>query len=341
MPWTRRPKSIKRTVEFAVFVASALPAAVVVFLGIVWLGDGSIAFSTTVLLIALMVVMVLASWAFASVVANSVTADLVRLHAISAIVSRRHAEGVPFSLPPTSVQYVETTSILGTLSLLVARADEARKQNEEMAAFVAHDMRTPLAALAMSLSLMRSASDQERDWIAKQRGEVERLVRDLDLLVEALRGRSDGRFDDASSGQVTPSVVEIVKSVRHRVTYVDAVSVDVVVHRDFAVAAATDVVARIIENLMANAVRYGGGLLKVEVGNGFVRVTNDVKPITHRTQNGDALASHGLGHTIVKRRLDALGGKLVVQEGIGVYTVDAFFPVTTNREVGTSANRVG
>ena len=337
----RRPRSIKRTVELAVFVASALPAAVVVLLGVSWLGDGSIEFSTTLLLIALMAVMVLASWAFANVVANSVTADLVRLHAISAIVSRRHAEGVPFSLPPTSVQYVETTSILGTLSLLVARADEARRQNEEMAAFVAHDMRTPLAALAMSLSLMSRATDPEHEWISKQRGEVERLVRDLDLLVEALRGRTDGRFSDASGDQMTPSVVEVVKAVRHRITYVDAVSVDVVVHRDFAVAADADVVARIVENLMANAVRYGGGVLKVEVGNGFVRVTNDVKPVKHRAQQRDALASHGLGHTIVKRRLDALGGKLVVQEGIGVYTVDAFFPVTTNREVGTSANRVG
>ena len=310
------------------FVAAALPASVVVGFGATQVAvQGEDAWATIVLTVLMLVVMGTAWW-FARVVGTSVTADLRRLHAVSTIVGRGSGGDPLAALRNVRTTYVESESIMQAMSALVSRADSTRAQNGELAAYVAHDMRTPLAALAMSIGQITAPTKDDAVWIDEQRAEIGRILRDLDLLVEALRGRSDR--GDGSPGVREPvvSVASLVDAVARRVVPGGQRAPTVVVHRDFAIDADEPMLVRLIENLVSNALRHGAGDVVAEVGNGYLRVLNEVTTdAIGEKATVDQPATHGLGHMIVRRWVESIGGKVVVQAKEGWYSVDVFLPV--------------
>ena len=333
----RRPRSIQRTVTLAIFIAAALPASVVVAFGVYQAGAQGDGAWGLVALSGLMLVVTMAAWLFARVVGTSVTADLRRLHAVSTIIARQSGSEPASALQQVPTRYIETESIVKTITSLVTRAESTRAQNEELAAYVAHDMRTPLAALSIGLRQIRSCDDADVEWLEQQRTEITRLLRDLEVLVEALRRR--GEHGVGRSGAWTPvtSVASLVESAARRVVTGDHARVNVVVHRDYAIDVDQSILLRVVENLVANAVRYGAGQVAVEVGFGYLRVANEIGQVAASAGSRDEPASHGLGQMIVRRWVEVLGGKLVVQETAGRYNVDVFLPVAVTSRGGDYA----
>ncbi len=213
-----------------------------------------------------------------------------------------------------------------------ARMRELVHSKDEFLAAVSHELRTPLTTVVGLSSELR---DRPEDFepaevqeliglMAGEAGEMANLV--ADLLVAA-RTEVDGLAVDPQPVDLAEEVRGVVKAVHHKK------EVEVVVSTARPAWADPLRTRQIIRNLFTNAVRYGGGRIRFEIGEDgeevHVRACDDGDVIPdgdralifkayHRAHNTPSQpGSVGLGLTVARKLARLMGGDLVYRAGEG------------------------
>ena len=242
---------------------------------------------------------------------------------------------------------IVSTSILGILGLSVAflvastrRAQDLARQQLEFVATVSHELRTPLAVI-------RSAADNLADGVVhdeariRQYGDLVRRegVRLTDLVEQILE------YAGLQSGhrRMTPKAVEMgtllreVAAAAQPTAHAAGVTIELSIG-DTLPAAAGDAAAlrRVFQNLVGNAIKYGasgrwvgiaasaaGGRLEVRVSDRGIGIPagEHAKIFDPFYRAPDVVAAQiqgaGLGLSLVKRIVDAHGGRITVESAPG------------------------
>lgn len=336
--WGRRKRRLHSTVVTLVFLASALPASSVMVVN--WIaasGGGSGLLGWLRSLGPPLLVVWIASSAFAYVVGRYVTDEFRRLQVLSALVVNSRDVEQAASVLHHQAQFDETRAFVQTLSRLLQRERTSEARVKRLAAFVAHDMRTPVAAARMAIRANHEGPKQWSDTSRLVGIELDRVLHDLDLLVDALRGRDVG--DVKNDGPKSAMVSEVVGAVRAMLLDTFSAQLIVKVHKDFRTSVPERSLQRILENLAINAVKHGRGSPWIEIGVGLVRVGNavggDTVDVARLPRTADS-RSYGLGLRVVADILERYDGRLVIESsGEDVFVVLVYLPVLPTREVRT------
>ncbi len=156
--------------------------------------------------------------------------------------------------------YAELEELRATVADLVDRLGASLAQAQAFAGEAAHELRTPLAALAAELELLADAGDVRASAESLERsrrrvGELVSLVQRL--LVLARPGRLDGRSAEAVDlGDVVLAAAELVPdALRSRV--------DVEAEDDLLVRGDAELLRALISNALDNALKFAEGRVRV------------------------------------------------------------------------------
>jgi signal transduction histidine kinase len=221
--------------------------------------------------------------------------------------------------------------------LLVARADHLARQRSDFAAAAAHELRTPLAGLALYGDMLAERlGNMERQAVYAQRisdeaGRLGRVVGNVLGFTQLDRRGLTVHPRDGDAAQVVRDALDHMRpALEHAALSVEADMPDSAPARFDA-----DAVARILQNLLDNAEKYSRGAgdrtVKVSVRSTADGVTIDVAdrgpgvPRQLRRRlfrafergGGDGPAGLGLGLTLARALARAMDGDLVHSEREG------------------------
>jgi signal transduction histidine kinase len=168
---------------------------------------------------------------------------------------------------------------VGSLALIreITSQREQAEAREEEVAIVAHELRTPLAALKTSLAIVRSAEDvgdeaanarpAGPDFLSSAAKTVDRLGRLVDGLVESSAARLDERPLRIESHDVRGFLDEITRLFVHPM---ELKGIDFTVEVDEAcrnIMFDRDRIEQVVQNLLANSMKHvpGGGSISIAV----------------------------------------------------------------------------
>jgi PAS domain S-box-containing protein len=239
---------------------------------------------------------------------------------------------------------------------------EADRRKDEFLAMVAHELRNPLAPIAMAVEILRQlpAADDEvnaaRDIIGRQTAQLGRLVDDLLDVARITTGTIQLRIETVDLARVVSSALEVSRPLieARRIDVVTALPAAPLFVRGDAVR-----LAQLFSNLLNNSAKYspvGGrvGLAVVEdAGHAMVTVDDDgagipvemldrvFEPFTQVDHERDGtLGGLGLGLALAKRLVELHGGTIAAHsEGPGtgsalVVRLPASTAATSSQELG-------
>jgi len=209
-------------------------------------------------------------------------------------------------------------------------------QHREFLANVAHELRSPLAAMATSIevALMHDRDvDQYRELLGSIDGECQRLgvmVQQLLLLAESDAGRLEPAKDRVELGGLARKSTEMFEGVAEQA----GLKLEVVTYREAWIRGDAGQLRRVLHNLIDNALRYtpSGGLIEVSVNvhdeyaviavrdTGVGIPKDDVPFVFDRFYRGDKARTRGgtgLGLSICQAIVMAHGGTISVVSGVG------------------------
>ena len=220
----------------------------------------------------------------------------------------------------------EVGQLARTFDEMAARVQAARRAERELLANVSHELRTPLARLQVALELLNAKDEATERRVASIREEVEELDR---LIADVL---TTSRLD------LSPSPLQrhdiplrtLVERSRDRALALEPdQDIQLDVPPDLHVAADEALLARVVDNLLDNARKYGGPdkpirvqgsregasvLLSVQDGGpGFAagEVDKVFEPFFRGdTARASAAGGFGLGLALARRIAEAHGGSI-------------------------------
>jgi two-component system heavy metal sensor histidine kinase CusS len=234
----------------------------------------------------------------------------------------------------------ELRPIVVRLDDLIRRLAKAFARERELTAEVAHELRTPLSGLRVTLELALArdrAAERYRTAlvdclaITKQTESVVQTLLSLarlDAGVTKLR-RTRVELDDMVGETL---VVIAARAEERKIAITTSLPA-------FAVEADVDMLRLVVQNLLDNAVSYcdEGGSVDVTLRPGELRVSNtgctldeqDLAHIFERFWRKDAARSaghSGLGLALCRQIMDALGGTIAVEVGNGRFVATVTMP---------------
>jgi len=271
----------------------------------------------------------LASGCVGGVVALRLTMPIRRLtESVEAIASRGRPE--PIAVPPGAVGEVGTlaTAFASTMERLAVAEREVIAQSRlavvgEIAASIAHDVRTPLSVLKTSAQLLADPAvspSEQRDLAAMISSEVDRVNGVVTRLVDLARPRATLR-----SRHDAQALVQRVVAVLEPWSRARGVRIRMVVPAGLTIDVDGDEMQQALLNVVHNAVQACGqggevvvtgaaepGFLRVDVsdtGAGFAddAIAHAFSPFFTTKADGT-----GLGLAIVRRVVEAHGGEVGV-----------------------------
>jgi two-component system OmpR family sensor kinase/two-component system sensor histidine kinase BaeS len=232
---------------------------------------------------------------------------------------------------------------------MVENLASAEDQRRQLAADVAHELRTPLAAIQATLEGMQDGvlpTDQEQiGSLVSETVLLNRMVEDLRLLSQAEAGRLELDLQPVTPNDLIFKAVGLMQPVAQQkgVTVIATPPVSLPqVHGD------TDRLIQVLNNLVANSLRYtpAGGTVTLaaafpsaskgvvfsvtDIGTGID--PRDLPHVFDRFYRADKSRSResggsGLGLAIVKQLVEAHGGKVSAESPI--------FPADGQPQIGT------
>lgn len=226
------------------------------------------------------------------------------------------------------------------------REREVQERREEHLAFVAHDLRTPLHAISLCASLIEDelrgsgATEPASAALETMRRNLQRLNVLVGEVVASQRKLSeDGRPEIFCRDiDLWPLVERLIRDLRP-LHEANATRVLNRVPRELVVRADAELLVRVIQNLIANAIEYApGGRVTIDAErreDGLVvgRVADDGRGIPPDLlprvfdkleadpEKGDG---HGLGLAIVRDSIERHGGRVTVESRLGEGTTFRF-----------------
>ena len=175
-------------------------------------------------------------------------------------------------------------------------------------ACISHDIRTPLAGAMGYLQLLKEEPERREEYLSivgRRLEELEELLEDLFLYA-----RLQGSALPLECGQTAalPPLWEALAELRFE-------------REDMRIWASPEALGRIYRNLLANAVRHGGGALTVSAHNGEIRFSNplgagpapDPQRLFDRFYQSSPARGRGgagLGLSIVRELMEQMGGQV-------------------------------
>jgi signal transduction histidine kinase len=225
-------------------------------------------------------------------------------------------------------------------SFAAHQALEVRRRREEYLAFVAHDLRTPLGAIALSARVLEMLLARERaevPQVAQMFKTLGRNVQHLQVLVGKVIEENTNLETEVGvklerrAVDLWPLVEALVHDL-HPVAGTGTTRLTNAVPEDFVVHADAGLLRRVFQNLIANAIAYtprGEVVIGArEVAGGaecFVRDDGAGIPEDRRAAvfdkhetDPDKPGGLGLGLAIVKTFVEAHGGEVTVESELGV-----------------------
>ncbi|NKJ40935.1 sensor histidine kinase [Novosphingobium sp. SG720] len=234
---------------------------------------------------------------------------------------------------------VEVAPFVGSINDLLARLDSVAASHEAFAADVAHELRTPLAIMAMQLD---SPDALDRAHLRREITAMHRLVDQLLLMAQieaetATPQRAQGFSLTAVAEDVVATLAPQVIAQGREIALDEPAG-----HSPATVWGHREAVAAALRNLVENAVRVTppGGLVRVAAGPGACLHVTDEGPglapealasLTRRHARADHASRQGagLGLNIVERIMAAHGGTLTSDAGRRTLTLR--FPTPQSR----------
>lgn len=243
----------------------------------------------------------------------------------------------------------EIGSLAQSLNMMAASLEESQRMRRELMANIAHELRTPLTSISGYMEALSDgvvpATGETYEMIQNESRRLSRLVDDLQRLSRAESGQESvdltvirlSPFLDRIKMKLKPQFLEKNVSLQ-----TDAKPPELELTTD------EDKLDQVLVNLLDNALRYTeeGGTVSVtcrEAGGQFELQVNDdgrgiaaehLPHIFERFYRADKSRSReeggsGIGLTIVKRYVEALGGEIKVESGVRKGTSFILrFPVT-------------
>lgn len=225
-----------------------------------------------------------------------------------------------------------------------ARLEEARF-HELLVSVLAHDLRSPLSALALGIAMLAHADLDPRgqQMLARMKSASRRMQRMIEQTLDVARTRRTGTLPIA---RATADLASVTRSVVDELELANPDRKIVFAARgDTRAALDEDRVAQVVSNLASNALSYGEPKTPVHIevrredGAVALEVANQGPPIPDERaatlfdpfRRLDRARTHseglGLGLYIVKQIVDAHGGEVRVRSSDGKTRFVAVFPV--------------
>jgi signal transduction histidine kinase len=280
---------------------------------------------------------VVAVLTFAVLVSGPLTEDLTRI--ASAATGIAGGDLSARTGVRRSDEVGELAAAVDAMAVVLESAEEARARDEEgrraFFAAVGHDLRTPLASLRAALEALQDGlTDQPERYLDSMVSDVKvlgRMVEDLFLLARLESGDIDLDTGVVDLTEIADEAIEVFRPIA------SARSVSLRLEAEGRVIAAggADAVARVVRNLLDNAVRHSpeGGEVVVMVANGrMVQLTVSdegdgfdpgfVEQAFERFSRDDrarerSRGGSGLGLAIAHGFVAALGGDIWAEPGPG------------------------
>lgn len=221
---------------------------------------------------------------------------------------------------------------------MASNLEKAERQRQHMVADVAHELRTPLAAIQGTLEAMQDGvlpvNEEQLQSITAETQLLNRLVGDLRLLSLAETSHLHLEMQEISLGELTTHLVERFKVQADEKT----IALKAIIQPGLPpIPVDPDRIAQVINNLFANALRYtpNRGEITIEVNREsetseqVIKITDTgpgIEPenlphVFDRFYRADksrtrASGGSGLGLAIVKSLIEAHGGKVTVESPV-------------------------
>jgi two-component system OmpR family sensor kinase len=225
----------------------------------------------------------------------------------------------------------EVFPLVTQLNFFLERLSDAHEAQNRFVADAAHELRTPLAALALQLKVLeRSDGEGERaasiDSLKNGINRVSHLVSQL-LSLARLEPQTTRNYSEILVDEMARDIV----AGRSRIAEQKGVDLGVIEGEPVAIIGEVESLRALIANLVDNAVRYTppGGIVDVTIGRGLrgavIEVTDSGPGIPSGERDavfqrfyrctGNGEAGSGLWLAIVRSALDRLGGNIVLADG--------------------------
>jgi len=229
----------------------------------------------------------------------------------------------------------ERRALLERETTLRAAAEDADRRKDEFLAILAHELKNPLAPIALAVQLLKRKVDgtdrRHLEIVERQAKNLSRIVEDVLDVSRMTRGMLELRFEPIALGDVLDRALEAVRPVvdgrRHHLN---------VARPEAPVIAPVDPLRleQILVNLVANAAKYTepGGHIDVSLERDGARavfrvqddgmgIPEDLRPRIFELfeqggrERGRAQGGLGIGLTVVRRLVEMHGGTVDVASG--------------------------
>jgi two-component system OmpR family sensor kinase len=228
--------------------------------------------------------------------------------------------------------YDELTRLGATLDALLDRLASSLRHEQRLTAELSHELRTPLARIAAEAELALNRPREPDDYrasIEAIRRNADQMTRTIDALIAA--ARQDARLERTTSD--ARQAVELAVEAAREAADARGIEVRVSVpDAPLMVAVESDLLERIVQPVLDNAVRYGHTVVGVDLGrNGtsaVIAVADDGPGVDAeerdrifepgaRGEAGNSTQGAGLGLALARRLARSAGGDVSVTENHG------------------------
>lgn len=249
----------------------------------------------------------------------------------------------------------EIGDLAGSLNRMVVSLDETERMKRELMGNIAHELRTPLTTISGYMEgLVDGVLPAETATYELIKSEADRLSRLVDDLQRLSRAESGREVLDILSLEVAPLVERVAAKLRPQFNQ-KSVSLNIEIDGVASVLADADKLEQVMINLLDNALLYtdsGGSVTITASASGdwteiSVRDTGrgipprDLPYVFERFYRSDKSRSRdsggsGIGLTIVKSYVEALGGAITIEsvEGEGT-AVLVSLPAAGSKEISS------